>query len=65
MLQLWPTISNGYQETPASDILKRHFHAGFRLYDTSVPGNGNQGHLYGTDLPLKDKRALIEYLKTL
>jgi len=42
MLQLWPTISNGYQETPASDILKRHFHAGFRLYDTSVPGNGNQ-----------------------
>jgi len=35
------------------------------LYDTSVPGNGNQGHLYGTDLPLEDKRALIEYLKTL
>ena len=28
------------------------------------PGNGNQGHLYGTDLPEADKRALIEYLKT-
>lgn len=37
---------------------------GFK-YDTSVPANGNQGHLYGTDLPAKDKTALIEYLKTL
>ena len=37
--------------------------AGFR-YDTSIPGNGNGGHLYGTDLPLADKAALIEYLKT-
>ena len=37
---------------------------GFK-YDTSVPANGNQGHLYGTDLPTKDKTALIEYLKTL
>ncbi|NEP52617.1 MAG: cytochrome c, partial [Moorea sp. SIO3C2] len=37
---------------------------GFR-YDTSVIANGNQGHLYGTDLPEQDKKALIEYLKTL
>lgn len=37
---------------------------GFR-YDTSVPGNGNQGHLYGTELPADDKKNLIEYLKTL
>jgi hypothetical protein len=37
---------------------------GFR-YDTSVRGNGNGGHTYGTDLPAADKRALIEYLKTL
>ncbi len=36
---------------------------GFK-YDTSVEGNGNQGHLYGTDLPAEDKKALIEYLKT-
>lgn len=34
-------------------------------YDTRLPGNGNQGHLYGTDLSDVDKRALIEYLKTL
>ena len=34
-------------------------------YDTRVPGNSNQGHPYGTDLPEEQKRALIEYLKTL
>jgi RoxA-like, cytochrome c-like len=33
--------------------------------DVTVRGNGNQGHNYGTDLSNKDKRALIEYLKTL
>ena len=37
---------------------------GFR-YDTSVPGNGNGGHLYGTTLPEEEKWSLIEYLKTL
>jgi hypothetical protein len=35
------------------------------LYDTRLPGNGNMGHLYGTDLPPEQKRALVEYLKTL
>jgi len=38
--------------------------SGFR-YDTSVPGNGNGGHLWGTTLSAADKRAMIEYLKTL
>ncbi len=40
--------------------------AGWR-FDTTLPGNGNQGHEgpgYGTDLPPEDKAALIEYLKT-
>ncbi|MDY7094510.1 MAG: cytochrome c [Acidobacteriota bacterium] len=35
------------------------------IYDTSETGNSNQGHLWGTDLPGEDKRALLEYLKTL
>lgn len=35
------------------------------FYDTRLRGNGNEGHLYGTDLPAESKRALIEYLKTL
>lgn len=33
--------------------------------DVTRPGNGNGGHTYGTDLPPAEKRALIEYLKTL
>ena len=37
---------------------------GFR-FDTSLRGNGNGGHLYGTDLSETDKTALIEFLKTL
>jgi hypothetical protein len=36
---------------------------GWRL-DTSERGNGNQGHIYGTNLPVGEKAALIEYLKT-
>ena len=38
---------------------------GARSYDTSPPGNSNAGHTYGTELPAADKRALLEYLKTL
>ena len=39
-------------------------HAGFR-YDTSVAGNSNAGHLWGTQLPAEEKRAMVEYMKTL
>jgi hypothetical protein len=37
---------------------------GYR-YDTALKGNGNAGHIYGTDLPQDQKRALLEYLKSL
>jgi hypothetical protein len=33
-------------------------------FDTSLRGNGNGGHLYGTNLTPAQKNALIEYLKT-
>jgi hypothetical protein len=36
----------------------------FFRYDTSVPGNGNGGHVYGTTMTDEDKRAIVEYLKT-
>jgi hypothetical protein len=36
----------------------------FTRYDTSVPGNANTGHVYGTTLSDDDKRAVVEYLKT-
>lgn len=37
----------------------------FHYYDTRLRGNGNGGHLYGTDLSDLKKERLIEYLKTL
>jgi len=36
----------------------------FFHYKTSVTGNSNQGHLFGTDLEASEKDALIEFLKT-
>lgn len=35
------------------------------VIDTSLKGNSNKGHLYGTTLPEADRWALVEYLKTL
>jgi len=34
-------------------------------YDTTLPGDSNGGHLYGTDLPPEEKDALVQYMKTL
>jgi hypothetical protein len=38
--------------------------AGF-AYDVSLPGNSNAGHEYGKGLSADQKRALLEFLKTL
>jgi hypothetical protein len=38
--------------------------AGFRQ-NNQLPGNEPEGHRYGTELPETDRRALLEYLKTL
>ena len=35
----------------------------FSRFDTTLPGNSNSGHLYGTALPDAEKAALVEYLK--
>ncbi len=35
------------------------------IYDTRRPGNSNQGHTYGDELTDDERRALLEYLKTL
>ena len=34
-------------------------------YDTAKPGRSNAGHTYGDDLTDEDRRAVVEYLKTL
>ena len=38
---------------------------GRSFFDTSLVGNSNSGHLYGTDLSKDDKSVLLEYLKSL
>jgi hypothetical protein len=35
------------------------------LFDTTIPGNSNSGHTYGTDLSAEDKDALVEFIKSL
>ncbi len=37
----------------------------FFLFDTRRRGEGNGGHLYGTELTPEEKEALVEFLKTL
>jgi hypothetical protein len=34
-------------------------------FDTTLPGNSNAGHVYGSTLADADKRDLLEYLKSL
>jgi len=36
----------------------------FTRYDTSVPGNSNSGHEYGTGLSDAEKQSIVEYMKT-
>ncbi|SES71119.1 c-type cytochrome [Stigmatella erecta] len=37
----------------------------FFLFDTQLRGNSNDGHEFGVDLAPDDKRALVEFMKTL
>ncbi|PSN14435.1 hypothetical protein C7271_21670 [filamentous cyanobacterium CCP5] len=47
-----------------SDVAEENGKSYFK-YDTTQPGNGNGGHVYGTDLSEDEKAALVEYMKTL
>jgi hypothetical protein len=38
---------------------------GTTVYNTNLPGYGNYGHSYGDKLSSKERKAIIEYLKTL
>jgi hypothetical protein len=37
----------------------------FFKYETSLPGNSNAGHVYGTNLSPAEKDAIVEYMKKL
>ena len=47
-----------------SNIAAEGTHQFFR-YDTTLPGNNNSGHVYGTALSPAEKDALVEYMKKL
>jgi len=36
-----------------------------KIYDTTQPGRGNRGHTFGDDFTDEQRRAVVEYLKTL
>ena len=38
---------------------------GTTVYNTNLPGYGNYGHEFGDKLTNKERKAIIEYLKTL
>jgi hypothetical protein len=38
---------------------------GTNVYNTTIPGYGNYGHTYGDRLSEQERKAIIEYLKTL
>ena len=50
-------LSSG--QSNALPLLKRY------IYDTTLKGYGNQGHTYGDQLSEGERKALIEYLKTI
>jgi mono/diheme cytochrome c family protein len=52
-----------FQQIGIQSVLKNT--SGLYQFDTTKEGNLNKGHEYGVRLSNKDKKALLEYLKTL
>lgn len=55
----WPYVESKYGQAAAS-IEERKY-----IYDTTLPGHWNTGHTFGDHLTDEERRAVIEYLKTL
>ncbi|MBN1210500.1 MAG: c-type cytochrome [Myxococcaceae bacterium] len=51
-------LSHGKHAEPDASLRKR-------IYDTTLPGYSNQGHTFGDELSDSQRKAVIEYLKTL
>lgn len=56
-------VNGGFVSPPCDPKAPPPPTTGF-CFDTSQPGNGRDGHLYGTDLPAAAKSDLIAYLLT-
>jgi mono/diheme cytochrome c family protein len=59
------TFSVGTREFDPGAVGFKQDAQGFFIYRTDLPGNSNDGHLYGTDLKDEEKGQLLEYLKSL
>ncbi len=57
------TLKGGFEAPPCEPQAQPRAERGY-CFDTSLPGNSNGGHLWGTDLPPDDKAALRAYLLT-
>lgn len=55
----WPYIELETGQADASSSERKY------IYDTTQFGQGNQGHVFGDHLSKDERRAVIEYLKTL
>lgn len=55
----WPHVATPYGQDAAPDD-ERKF-----IYDTSKPGHSNAGHTFGDHLTDDERRAVLEYIKTL
>ena len=59
---VYDPVNVGFVSSVAAEGARHYFR-----FDTALPGNGNQGHdgeRFGTVLPVAEKAALLEYLKT-
>ncbi len=56
----WEYTELGHGKDGASDLGQR-----VRIYDTTLPGYSNAGHTFGDQLTEAERRAVLEYLKTL
>ncbi len=52
-------------ETPGWNYEEKDAPGGSEVYNTTLNGFGNHGHTFGDRLSKKERRAVIEYLKTL
>ncbi len=70
---LWQLLQPAEQRVKTFPVGSREFDpvnvgldaTGSFRFDTTLPGNSNAGHTYGTTLTDEQKWALIEYMKTL
>lgn len=55
----WPWVELPYGQETAPDDERKH------VYDTTITGMNNTGHPFGDHLSDQERRAVLEYLKTL